>query len=115
MWIERVSRLVILALCAWMLYVAFVVGGDFLPAVMAMVLFLLAAETLRPLAAKNDTRLYLLSFALLLAATAYYPGIGFAASFIAFVVFCHAGHDGGVPARARRSAFAWPTCGWGGG
>ncbi|HST61891.1 MAG TPA: transglutaminaseTgpA domain-containing protein [Longimicrobium sp.] len=86
-WIERGSRLVILALCAWMLYVAFVVGGDFLPAVMAMVLFLLAAETLRPLAAKNDTRLYLLSFALLLAATAYYPGVGFAASFIAFIVF----------------------------
>jgi transglutaminase-like putative cysteine protease len=86
-WIERVSRVVILGLCAWMLYVAFVVGGDFLPAVMAMLLFLLAAETLRPLDAKNDTRLYLLSFALLLAATAYYPGVGFAAAFVAFIVF----------------------------
>jgi transglutaminase-like putative cysteine protease len=86
-WIERVSRLVILGLCAWMLYVAFVAGGDFLPAVMAMLLFLLAGESLRPVAAKNDTRLYLLSFALLMAATAYYPGIGFAASFVAFVVF----------------------------
>jgi hypothetical protein len=86
-WIERGSRLIILALCAWMLYVAFVVGGDFLPAVMAMLLFLLAAETLRPLQARNDTRLYLLSFALLLAATAYYPGLGFAASFVAFIVF----------------------------
>jgi transglutaminase-like putative cysteine protease len=86
-WIERGSRLIILGLCAWMLYVAFVIGGDFLPAVMAMLLFLLAAETLRPLQAKNDTRLYLLSFALLLAATAYYPGLGFAASFVAFIVF----------------------------
>lgn len=86
-WIERASRLIILALCAWMLYVAFVVGGDFLPAVMAMLLFLLAAESLRPLPTKNDTRLYLLSFALLLAATAYYPGLGFAASFVAFIVF----------------------------
>ena len=86
-WIERGSRIIILALCAWMLYVAFVVGGDFLPAVMAMLLFLLAAETLRPLQARNDTRLYLLSFALLLAATAYYPGVGFAASFVAFVLF----------------------------
>lgn len=86
-WIERASRLVILGLCAWMLYVAFVLGGDFLPAVMAMLLFLLAGESLRPVQAKNDTRLYLLSFALLMAATAYYPGIGFAASFVAFVVF----------------------------
>lgn len=86
-WIERISRGVIVALCAWMLYVAFVLGGDFLPAVMAMLLFLLAAETLRPLQAANDTRLYLLSFALLLAATGYYPGLGFAAAFIAFIVF----------------------------
>jgi len=85
-WIERASRLVIVALCAWMLYVAFVLEGDFLPAVMAMLLFLLAAESLRPLQARNDTRLYLLSFALLLAATAFYPGLGFAASFVAFIV-----------------------------
>ena len=86
-WIERTSRIVILGLCAWMLYIAFVVGGDFLPAVMAMLLFLLAAETLRPLQTHNDTRLYLLSFALVLAATAYYPGLGFAASFVAFILF----------------------------
>lgn len=85
-WIERASRLVIVAMCGWMLYVAFVLGEDFMPAVMAMLLFLLAAESLRSVDAKNDARLYLLSFALLLAATAYYPGLGFAASFIAFIV-----------------------------
>jgi hypothetical protein len=85
-WIERASRAIIVLLCAWMLYVAFVLGGDFLPAVMAMLLFLLAAESLRPLQARNDARLYLLSFALLLAATAFYPGLGFAAAFIAFIV-----------------------------
>jgi transglutaminase-like putative cysteine protease len=85
-WIERISKAVILGLCAWMLYVAFVLGQDFMPAVMAMLLFLLGAESLRSVDAKNDTRLYLLSFALLLAATAYYPGLGFAAAFIAFIV-----------------------------
>ena len=84
--IERASRLIILGLCAWMLYVAFALGQDFMPAVMAMLLFLLAAESLRALDAKNDARLYLLSFALLLAATAYYPGLGFAASFVAFII-----------------------------
>jgi transglutaminase-like putative cysteine protease len=85
-WIERASRLIIVGLCAWMLYVAFALGEDFMPAVMAMLLFLLAAESLRAVDARNDARLYLLSFALLLAATAYYPGLGFAASFIAFII-----------------------------
>jgi transglutaminase-like putative cysteine protease len=85
-WIERASRLIISGLCAWMLYVAFALGEDFMPAVMAMLLFLLAAESLRAVDAKNDARLYLLSFALLLAATAYYPGLGFALSFVAFIV-----------------------------
>ncbi|HEU4880756.1 MAG TPA: DUF3488 and transglutaminase-like domain-containing protein, partial [Longimicrobium sp.] len=85
-WIERASRLIIVGLCAWMLYVAFALGEDFMPAVLAMLLFLLAAESLRAVDAKNDARLYLLSFALLLASTAYYPGLGFAASFVAFIV-----------------------------
>ncbi|HEX2207094.1 MAG TPA: DUF3488 and transglutaminase-like domain-containing protein [Longimicrobium sp.] len=85
-WIERAARFIIVALCAWMLYVAFALGEDFMPAVMAMLLFLLAAESLRPVDAKNDARLYLLSFALLLASTAYYPGLGFALSFIAFII-----------------------------
>ncbi|HEX6372180.1 MAG TPA: DUF3488 and transglutaminase-like domain-containing protein [Longimicrobium sp.] len=85
-WIERASRLIIVALCAWMLYVAFALGEDFMPAVMAMLLFLLAAESLRAVDAKNDARLYLLSFALLLASTAYYPGLGFAVSFTAFII-----------------------------
>jgi len=85
-WIERITRIVVVGLCAWMLYVAFVLVQDFMPAVVAMLLFLLAAESVRSVDAKNDTRLYLLSFALLLAATAYYPGLGFAAAFIAFIV-----------------------------
>jgi transglutaminase-like putative cysteine protease len=84
-WVERVSRVGILGLFAWMMYVAFVLVGDFMPAVLWMLLFLLVTESLRSLDARNDMRLYSLSFALLIAATAYYPGILFAAAFVAYV------------------------------
>ncbi len=84
-WVEHASRVGVLALCAWMLHVAFVRAGDFMPQVLAMLLFLLVAESLRALDAKNDMRLYSLSFALMIAATGYYPGIGFAAAFAAYV------------------------------
>ncbi|HEX8362033.1 MAG TPA: DUF3488 and transglutaminase-like domain-containing protein, partial [Longimicrobium sp.] len=84
-WVEHASRVGVLALCAWMLHVAFVRAGDFMPQVLAMLLFLLVAEALRSLDAKNDMRLYSLSFALMIAATGYYPGIGFAAAFAAYV------------------------------
>lgn len=90
-WVERVSRVGILGLCAWMLYVAFVLVGDFMPAVLAMLLFLLVTECLRGLEARNDMRLYSLSFALLIAATAYYPGITFAVAFVAYVALATLG------------------------
>ena len=67
--IERGTRILIVGLCAWMLYVAFVLGSDFMPAVMAMLLLLLGGESLRSLETRNDGRLYLLSFSLLVAAT----------------------------------------------
>jgi protein-glutamine gamma-glutamyltransferase len=84
--IERVSRAGMLVLFAWAAYVAFVLAVDFMPAVVAMLLFLLAAESLRPLEASNDARLYLLAGALFVAATGYYPGLAFAGTFAAFVV-----------------------------
>jgi transglutaminase-like putative cysteine protease len=84
-WIERVTRAGVLGLCAWLAYAAIVLGQDFMPGVMAMLLFLLAGEALRPLDARNDMRLYSLSFALLIAATAYYPGPAFALGFVAYV------------------------------
>jgi transglutaminase-like putative cysteine protease len=84
-WIERVTRFGVLGLCAWLAYAAVVLGQDFMPGVMAMLLFLLAGEALRPLDARNDMRLYSLSFALLIAATAYYPGPAFAVGFVAYV------------------------------
>ncbi|HEX2188515.1 MAG TPA: transglutaminaseTgpA domain-containing protein, partial [Longimicrobiaceae bacterium] len=84
-WVERAVRLGAVALCARVLYVAFVARGDFMPDVLAMLLFLLVGESLRPLAARNDMRLYALSLALMVAATAYSPGLAFAAAFVAFV------------------------------
>ncbi|HET6763203.1 MAG TPA: transglutaminaseTgpA domain-containing protein, partial [Longimicrobiaceae bacterium] len=83
--VEMAARVGILALFAWMMYVAFVLVGDFMPAVLWMLLFLLVTESLRSLDAHNDMRLYSLSFALLIAATAYYPGVLFAAAFVAYV------------------------------
>jgi protein-glutamine gamma-glutamyltransferase len=86
LWIERVARVALLAMFAWAAYVAFVLVADFMPAVMAMLLFLLATESIRPLEAQNDARLYMLAAALFVGATAFYPGIAFAVAFVAFVV-----------------------------
>ncbi len=84
-WIERIARVVALALFGWFLYVAFVLAGDFLVPILGLLLFLLVSEALRPLEARNDLRLYSLSFGLLIAATAYYPGLLFGAAFIAYI------------------------------
>src|SRR5262249_4862923 len=84
-WVERATRAGILALFGWLVYAAFVLGQDFMPGVIAMLLFLLAGEVLRPLEARNDMRLCSLSFALLIAATAFYPGLGFALGVVAYV------------------------------
>lgn len=84
-WIERVTRVGVVGLLVWLVYAAGVLAQDFMPGVMAMLLFLLGGEALRPLDARNDMRLYSLSFALLIAATAYYPGPAFALGFVAYV------------------------------
>ncbi|HEV2149216.1 MAG TPA: transglutaminaseTgpA domain-containing protein, partial [Longimicrobiaceae bacterium] len=83
--VERAIRAGAVLLCVRVLYVAFVAADDFMPDVLAMLLFLLVGESLRPLAARNDMRLYALALALMIAATAYYPGLAFAAAFVAFV------------------------------
>ncbi len=54
--------------------------------VVDLLLLLLAAEALRSLDAPNDLRLYALSFALILAATAYRPGVLFLLAFVAYIV-----------------------------
>jgi transglutaminase-like putative cysteine protease len=84
-WIERATRVGVLVLFGWLVYGAFVLRQDFMPGVIAMLLFLIGGEALRTLEARNDMRLYSLTFALVIAATAYYPGLGFGAGFVAYV------------------------------
>ncbi|GMV06246.1 MAG: hypothetical protein AMXMBFR53_25220 [Gemmatimonadota bacterium] len=79
-WLPLAALLVLRAL----LHV-FVIRDDVVIPVVDLLLLLLAAESLRSLDAPNDIRLYALSFALLLAATAYRPGIVFLVAFVAYV------------------------------
>ena len=81
LWLPLAFLLVLRAL-----YHVVVVGDDVVIPVVDLLLLLLCAEALRPLSAPNDVRLYALSFALLLAATAYRPGIVFAGAFVAYVL-----------------------------
>ncbi len=67
------------------LYHVLVVGDDVVVPVVDLLFLLLIAEALRSADAHNDIRLYSLSFALLLASTAYRPGIVFALAFVAYV------------------------------
>jgi transglutaminase-like putative cysteine protease len=62
-----------------------VARDDLVIPVVDLLLLLMAAEALRSLDTPNDIRLYALSFALMLAATAYRPGIVFLIAFVAFV------------------------------
>ena len=84
-WLERASRIGVLALFALSAWQVLVLARDFMGPVLAMLLFLLVTESLRALEAKNDMRLYSLSFALLIAGTAFYPGLSFGAAFTAYV------------------------------
>ncbi|MBI4539608.1 MAG: DUF3488 domain-containing protein [Gemmatimonadetes bacterium] len=79
-WMAAAALLVLRAL-----YHGVVVADDVVVPVVDLLLLLLCAEALRPLDARHDTRLYALSFALLLASTAYRPGILFAVAFVAYV------------------------------
>ena len=82
---ERFWLPVALLLVARALYHVFVVGDDVVIPVVDLLLLLLAAEALRSLDALNDVRIYALSFALMLASTAYRPGLLFALAFVVYV------------------------------
>ncbi len=88
-------------LVARALFHVFVVRDDVVVPVVDLLLLLMAAEALRSLEARNDVRLYALSFALLLAATAYRPGIVF---LLAFVVYVGAASVGLMVGHLRRAA-----------
>ncbi len=70
---ERVWLPLALPLVVRALLHVFVIRDDVVIPVVDLLLLLLAAESLRSLDARNDARLYSLSFALLLASTAYRP------------------------------------------
>ena len=79
-WLPLATLLVLRAL-----FHVFVIGDDVVIPVVDLLLLLMAAEALRSLDAPNDIRLYALSFALILAATAYRPGIVFLVAFVGYV------------------------------
>lgn len=62
-----------------------VIRDDVVIPVVDLLLLLMAAEAYRDLESANDVRLYALSFALILASTAYRPGIVFLVAFLAYV------------------------------
>ncbi len=83
-WLPLATLLVVRALIHF-----FVVRDDIVIPVVDLLLLLMSAEALRSLDAPNDIRLYSLSFALVLASTAYRPGIFFLIAFVAFVVLAN--------------------------
>ena len=63
----------------------FVIQDDVVIPVVDLLLLLMSAEALRSVDAPNDVRLYALSFALILASTAYRPGVVFLIAFVAYI------------------------------
>ena len=84
--LEKVWLPLATVLVARALFHVFLVRDDVVIPVVDLLLLLLAAEALRSLDAPNDLRLYALSFALVLASTAYRPGIVFLVAFVSYVV-----------------------------
>jgi transglutaminase-like putative cysteine protease len=82
---ERVWLPLALLLVVRALVHVFLIRDDIVIPVVDLLFLLLIAEALRSLDADNDSRLYSLSFALLLASTAYRPGLLFALAFTAYV------------------------------
>jgi len=79
-WLPLATLLVVRALVH-----VFVIRDDVVIPVVHLLFLLMAVEALRPLDAVNDIRLYALSFALVLASTAYRPGVLFLVAFIGYV------------------------------
>ena len=77
-------RLIALALAVRAIYRVFTSPEDVVLPMVDLLLLLLASETWRESGAAGDTRVYSLSFALLIASSAYRPGVVFAISFIAY-------------------------------
>jgi transglutaminase-like putative cysteine protease len=79
-WLPLAALLLVRAL-----FHVLVVKDDVVVPVVDLLFLLLVAEALRSLDARNDARIYSLSFALLLASTAYRPGLLFLLAFVTYV------------------------------
>ena len=77
-------RIIALVLAIRAIYRVFTSPEDVVLPMVDLLLLLLATETWRESGAAGDTRVYSLSFALLIASSAYRPGIVFAMAFIAY-------------------------------
>lgn len=84
--LERVWLPLAILLVARALFHALVLRDDLVLPVVDLLLLLLVAESFRPAQSQNDARLYALTFALLLAATAYRPGLLYAVGFSLYVI-----------------------------
>lgn len=82
--LDYVWRLLALLLAARAIYHVVVSPEDIVLPMVDLLLLLLATETWRESGAAGDTRVYSLSFALLIASSAYRPGIAFAVAFVAY-------------------------------
>ena len=77
-------RILALVFAARAIYHVLTSTGDIVLPMVDLLLLLLASETWRESGAVGDTRVYTLSFALLIAASAYRPGVVFALSFVIY-------------------------------
>lgn len=84
--LEKVWLPLALLLVGRALVHALILQDDLVLPVVDLLLLLLVAESFRPTNAQNDARMYALSFALLLAATAYRPGLLYAVGFAGYVL-----------------------------
>lgn len=82
--LDPVWRVVALVLTARALYRVFTSPDDVVLPMVDLLLVLLISENLKENGAAGDTRVYSLSFALLVAACAYRPGVVFAISFVTY-------------------------------
>jgi transglutaminase-like putative cysteine protease len=82
--LDVVWRVIAVVLAARAVYNIFVTPDDIVLPMVDLLLFLLASETWRESGAAGDTRVYSLSFALLIASSAYRPGIVFAVAFVTY-------------------------------
>jgi transglutaminase-like putative cysteine protease len=82
--LDMLWRIIALIFAGRAVYHVFTGTGDIVLPMVDLLLLLLASESWRESGAAGDTRVYSLSFALLIAASAYRPGVVFAVSFVIY-------------------------------